>query len=161
MGCRFRRGGVVRAIRVVAVGRAAPGPERQLFERYAARIRPALDLVECPDGRGDPASIKRREADAILRAAGADAFVVALDKAGEAPASEALARSLDTWLANARPLVFAVGGAEGLDAAGLARADRTLSFGPQTWPHLLARVMLAEQIWRARAISAGHPYHRV
>jgi 23S rRNA (pseudouridine1915-N3)-methyltransferase len=67
---------------------------------------------------------------------------------------------LDRWLAAGKPVCFVIGGAEGLDARVLARADATLSLGPQTWPHLLARVMLAEQIFRARAISAGHPYHR-
>jgi 23S rRNA (pseudouridine1915-N3)-methyltransferase len=67
---------------------------------------------------------------------------------------------LDRWLEAGKPVCFLIGGAEGFDARVLARADATLSLGPQTWPHMLARVMLAEQIFRARAISAGHPYHR-
>ncbi len=90
----------------------------------------------------------------------ANGLAVALDLGGTAPGSEALAAQLDRWLETARPVCFLIGGAEGLEARVLARAEATLSLGPQTWPHLLVRVMLAEQIYRARAISAGHPYHR-
>jgi 23S rRNA (pseudouridine1915-N3)-methyltransferase len=85
---------------------------------------------------------------------------VALDLGGEAPDSAGLAVRLGRWLESGRPVSFAIGGAEGLERSVLDRADAVLSFGPQTWPHLLARVMLAEQLYRARAIAAGHPYHR-
>ncbi len=85
---------------------------------------------------------------------------MALDQGGTQHASEALATLLERWLADQRPLCFLIGGAEGLDAAVIERADHMLSLGAMTWPHLLARVMLAEQIYRARAITAGHPYHR-
>jgi len=64
------------------------------------------------------------------------------------------------WLEQARPVCFLIGGAEGLDASVLARADAVLSLGPLTWPHMLARAMLAEQLYRAQAIRTGHPYHR-
>jgi len=67
---------------------------------------------------------------------------------------------LDGWLSLSRPIRFLIGGAEGLDRLVLTRADFTLSLGRMTWPHLLVRGMLAEQIYRARAIAAGHPYHR-
>jgi 23S rRNA (pseudouridine1915-N3)-methyltransferase len=67
---------------------------------------------------------------------------------------------LERWLGLGRPLCFLIGGAEGLDAAVLARADYSLSLGKLTWPHLLVRAMLAEQLYRARSIVAGHPYHR-
>jgi 23S rRNA (pseudouridine1915-N3)-methyltransferase len=85
---------------------------------------------------------------------------VALDLGGRTPTSEAFAALLTTWLDQPRPLCFLIGGAEGLDASVLARADYTLSFGTLTWPHQLVRVLLAEQLYRARAIAAGHPYHR-
>jgi 23S rRNA (pseudouridine1915-N3)-methyltransferase len=88
------------------------------------------------------------------------AFVIALDEGGQAPDSVTFAQLLEQWLGFGRPVCFLIGGADGLDAAMLKRADATLSLGPLTWPHLLARVMLAEQIYRARAIAAGHPYHR-
>jgi 23S rRNA (pseudouridine1915-N3)-methyltransferase len=89
----------------------------------------------------------------------ARAFLVALDRGGEAPDSPAFARRLEAWRARG-PLAFVIGGAEGLDEAVLARAGATIAFGRQTWPHLLARVMLAEQLWRAQAIATNHPYHR-
>jgi 23S rRNA (pseudouridine1915-N3)-methyltransferase len=147
-------------LRLIAVGRIGRGPEAELFARYADRIRPRLTVTEIAEGRGNAAEIKRREADAILAALPAGALVVALDIDGAAEGSEALARRLERWMEAGRPVCFVIGGAEGLEARVIARADATLSLGKLTWPHLLARVMLAEQMFRARAISAGHPYHR-
>ncbi len=147
-------------MRLIAIGRARKGPEQELFERYAKRLRPALDLTELADGHGAPAEIKRREAKALLASLPADAWVVALDQAGEQPDSLKLATLLESWLGLSRPVCFVIGGAEGLDEEVIRRADRTLSLGALTWPHMLARVMLAEQLYRARAIAAGHPYHR-
>lgn len=145
---------------VIAVGRLGHGPEASLFARYAERLRPRLAVVELPDGSGVPAEIKRRESTAILAAMHVKSFAVVLDMAGEAPGSEALAARLAAWRATGRPLAFVIGGAEGLDARVLARADAVLSLGPYTWPHALARVLLAEQLYRAQCILAGHPYHR-
>lgn len=132
----------------------------ELFADYAGRLRPKLTVQEVPDGHGAPAEIKRREAASLLAALPGSAFAVALDMDGAAPDSAELARLLDRWLAAGRPVCFAIGGAEGLDAAVLARADARLSLGRLTWPHMLVRVMLAEQLFRARAIASGHPYHR-
>ena len=147
-------------MRLIAIGRARTTPEAALFARYATRRRPPLDLVELPDGKGAPAEAKRREGEALLVALPAEAFAVALDRTGTAPDSARLAEQLERWLGSARPVCFLIGGAEGLDAAVLRRADHVLSLGPLTWPHLLARAMLAEQLYRARSIAAGHPYHR-
>lgn len=144
---------------LIAVGRAGTGPEAALYAQYAARLRPRLTLTELPEARGTPAERRRREAVAILAAIPARAFVVALDRAGESLDSPGFARRLETWRARAG-LAFVIGGAEGLDPTVLARAGATLAFGRQTWPHLLARVMLAEQLWRAQAIVTNHPYHR-
>jgi 23S rRNA (pseudouridine1915-N3)-methyltransferase len=147
-------------MRIVAIGRARDGPEAELFARYSARIRPALTLTEIPDGKGAPVEIKRREGEALLAALPAQTFAIALDLEGEMLDSASLAARLDGWLTLSRPIRFLIGGAEGLDRSVIARADYTLSLGRLTWPHLLARAMLAEQIYRARSISAGHPYHR-
>jgi len=146
-------------MRLLAVGKGG-GPEREIFDRYAKRIKPALALVEFPDGVGSPAEIKRREADAILAALKPDEFVIALDLDGATPDSPGLARLLAGWLERSRKLAFVIGGAEGLDAAVLARAGAKLSLGKLTWPHMLVRPMLAEQIYRAQMILSGHPYHR-
>lgn len=147
-------------MRVIAVGRAREGPEADLFARYSARIRPALGLTEVADGKGAPSEIRRREGAALLAALPARGLTIALDLAGEMLDSASFAARLEAWLALSRPILFLIGGAEGLDRPVLARADFTLSLGQMTWPHLLARAMLAEQIYRARTIAAGHPYHR-
>jgi 23S rRNA (pseudouridine1915-N3)-methyltransferase len=147
-------------LRVIAIGRLKDDPEAALFTRYANRMRPKLALSELSEATGAPVEIKRREASALLAALPAAAFAVAMDQGGEAPDSARLAVLLDRWLALGRPVCFLIGGAEGLDASVLTRAEVTLSLGPMTWPHFLARAMLAEQLYRARTIAAGHPYHR-
>ena len=147
-------------LRLIAVGRIGNGPDAALFARYAARLRPRLVVSELPDGRGSANEIKRREADAILALVPTQTFLVALDHGGVAPSSEAFAARLTGWQDSSRPVCFVIGGAEGLEARVIARADAVLSLGPLTWPHLLVRVMLAEQLFRAQAIAAGHPYHR-
>ena len=147
-------------MRVIAVGRSRDGPEAELFARYCTRIRPVLALTEIADSKGAPAEIKRRESEALLAALPAQAFAIALDLEGEMLGSAAFAVRLEGWLTLSRPIRFLIGGAEGLDRLVLARADFTLSLGRMTWPHLLVRGMLAEQIYRARSIVAGHPYHR-
>ena len=147
-------------MRLIAVGRLRAGPEAELFARYNARLRPPLEVTEVPEGRGAPAEIKRREGEALLAAVPPRALAVALDSGGAKPDSEGLAALLERWLGTSRPVCFLLGGAEGLDGAVMARADASLSLGPLTWPHLLVRPMLAEQLFRARAIATGHPYHR-
>jgi 23S rRNA (pseudouridine1915-N3)-methyltransferase len=147
-------------VHLIAVGRLRDGPEAELFARYNARLRPRLAVAEIAEARGTPVEVKRREAAALLSALPAGAFVVTLDMAGRAPDSTEFARSLERWLAMGQPVCFLIGGAEGLDASVLARADYVLSLGNLTWPHFLARAMLAEQIYRAQSIMSGHPYHR-
>ena len=147
-------------MRLFAVGRLRDGPEAALFSRYNARLRPGFLVTEVAEARGAPADVKRRETEALLAALPDPAFVVALDPSGTMPDSAELARLLERWLASGRPVCFLIGGAEGLDAAAVTRAGYVLSLGRLTWPHFLARAMLAEQIYRARSIAAGHPYHR-
>ena len=110
-------------------------------------MRPKLIVLEVTEAR-------------LLAAIPAGAFVVALDLGGRAPDSENFATLVTRWLDLGKPVAFVIGGADGLDASVIARADYVLSLGNFTWPHLLARVMLAEQLFRARSIAAGHPYHR-
>ena len=147
-------------MRLIAVGKQRAGPEAELFARYNLRLRPALTVVELAEGRGAAPEIKRREGEALLAALPAGALAVALDLGAACPGSEGLARLLERWLGSGRTPCFLIGGAEGLDAAVLARADHALSLGGMTWPHMLVRAMLAEQLYRAQAILAGHPYHR-
>ncbi len=116
--------------------------------------------MEVPDARGDAGEITRREAAALVAAMPDGAIVVALDLGGGAPDSEALAGLLTGWRDSGRAVCFVLGGAEGLHASVLARANHVLSLGKLTWPHMLARAMLAEQMYRAQCIAGGHPYHR-
>lgn len=147
-------------MRIIAIGRLKPGPESALIERYRARIRPRLDITELAEARGSPAEIRRKEGDAILAALDGRAKLLALHPGGEILSSEGFASLLTRLLDSGSDIAFAIGGAEGLDAAVLSRAAARISFGPMIWPHMLARVMLSEQIFRARSIAAGHPYHR-
>ena len=146
--------------RLVAVGRLRAGPEAALFAEYKGRLRPPLAVTEIAEARGAPAEARRREGAAILAALPTGGLLVALDLGGAAPSSEGFAALWTRWDEGGRTPCFAVGGAEGLGPAVLAAADHRLSLGPLTWPHMLVRVLLAEQLFRAQAIRAGHPYHR-
>ena len=147
-------------MRLLAIGRQRQSPEASLFGRYAARIKPSLRLQEFNDGTGSPVEIKRQEATLLLSAVSAQDFVIALDHGGQAPDSPGLAALLGKWAETGKKPCFIIGGAEGLDSTVMARANHTLSLGALTWPHLLVRPMLAEQIYRAQMINMGHPYHR-
>lgn len=147
---------------VVAAGRGQDAPIDDLWHRYAARLTPRLELRLVGDKRRAAAGeLKRREARLLLDALPAGARVVALDERGKALDSAALARRIGQWRdQGVGEVAFVIGGADGLDESVLGRADLVLSLGPMTWPHQLARVMLAEQLYRAHSILAGHPYHR-
>lgn len=135
-------------LHIVARGKIGRGPEAELVERYIKRIGWPTRISELPDKGGrmpprDPGTL-----------------IVALDERGEALGSLAFAERLGQWRDDGcREARFLIGAADGL---GDARddADLLLSFGKATWPHLMARAMLAEQLWRATSILAGHPYHR-
>ncbi|MBI1207846.1 MAG: 23S rRNA (pseudouridine(1915)-N(3))-methyltransferase RlmH [Azospirillum sp.] len=147
---------------LVAVGRARGGPERSLFEQYAARLRPPLTLREVEaKGRPPALELRRQEGQLLLAAVPEGATVVALDPRGIGLTSEALAARIGTWRdRGVADLAFLIGGADGLDEGVRQRADLVLGLGPLTWPHLLVRGMLAEQLYRCQQILAGHPYHR-
>jgi 23S rRNA (pseudouridine1915-N3)-methyltransferase len=134
----------------------------ELQTLYAKRIVPPATILELEEKRPlPPAQLKAREAELILAALPAGARLVALDRTGTAWSSRELAGHLADWRDHSTGVVaFAIGGAEGLGAAVLERADAVLSLGAMTWPHLLVRSMLLEQLYRAQQILAGHPYHR-
>ena len=146
---------------IIAVGRAREGPERALYEEYLARLPWPVRLHEVDArGRFPPPELKRREAELLLKAAPAGALLVALDERGQALGSAAFADRLGRWRDAATELAFVIGGADGLHESVLERAAFRLSLGSMTWPHMLVRALLAEQLWRAHAILTGHPYHR-
>jgi 23S rRNA (pseudouridine1915-N3)-methyltransferase len=147
-------------ILVVAVGRARSGPERALWEEFSGRLAWPIRLVEVDSKRAGP-GLKDREAELLLKAVPDDAVLVALDEHGKTLSSSDFAKRLAGWQDQGTgTLAFAIGGADGLADSVRARAGFTLSLGPMTWPHLLVRGLLAEQLYRADRILAGHPYHR-
>jgi len=150
---------------VIAAGRLRAGPERTLVDDYLTRADKAgrgVGLHPVTETEIEPKGADARaRTEALLAAAPEGARLVALDERGRAMASDAFAAKLADWRdGGARDAAFLIGEADGLDAIARQRADLVLAFGPQTWPHRLARVMLAEQLYRAVAILAGSPYHR-
>lgn len=152
---------------VAAVGRfggprAKSAPARTLFDDYVKRIAFPIALKEIEERRPlSAAALKAREGALLLAAIPKGATVVALDAQGRALTSAEFARRLSGWRDHGvKDLAFVIGGADGLDRHVLDRAQLVLSLGPMTWPHLLARVLLVEQIYRAQCILQGHPYHR-
>lgn len=155
---------------LAAVGRLKDGAERDLYARYAERFDAQgravslgpLKLNELPESRAQTADLRKNdEADRLLKAcAGADERIV-LHERGKALSSEAFAKWLATRRdAGSKSLALLIGGADGHGAAALSAATLQLSLGQMTLPHGLARVVLAEQLYRAATILAGHPYHR-
>ena len=149
---------------IAAIGKPGRGPEALLAADYAARATAAgralglgpLELLDLEPRK----SGKAPEAELLLAAA-EGAHLIACDERGRTYGSRAFADHIATLRDRGeRRLVCAIGGADGLDASVLAAASSTLAFGPQTWPHALARAMLAEQLYRAVTILAGSPYHR-
>ena len=149
-------------ITIVAVGRGRRGAEQDLFDHYCRRLPWPVRLIEV-DERRPLAGPERRASEARLLAAKvpAGAITVALDEHGRQVSSTAFADLMRRWREDGTgDLAFLIGGADGLGGAATRDAHMTLSLGAMTWPHLLVRAMLAEQLYRANAILTGHPYHR-
>jgi 23S rRNA (pseudouridine1915-N3)-methyltransferase len=147
-------------ILIAAVGRAGRGPHRELYEHYAGRITWPLRLKEVVVDRTGPGQLER-EGERLAALLPEGAIVVALDEHGQALTSQGFAGKLRGWRDHGvADIAFLIGGADGLAAALKARADLLLALGAVTWPHLLVRALLAEQLYRAQQILAGHPYHR-
>jgi 23S rRNA (pseudouridine1915-N3)-methyltransferase len=154
---------------LLAVGKSRAGPAKDLFEQYRARLRPLLVLIEVEEKRplAGPA-LMRREKELLMeqlkRRRKRDqslSIIVALDEHGMALDTGSFARRIANWRdRGVEEVIFLIGGAEGLDPAVKSAADFLLSLGPMTWPHMLARSLLVEQLYRAQQILAGHPYHR-
>jgi len=136
-------------LHILAFGKIGRSPEAELVDRYLKRISWPARVSELPERGGTLPSLP------------ANAVSILLDERGEALSSTALAQRLERWRDDGkREARFTIGAADGHSDADRANADLLLSFGAATWPHLLARVMLAEQLYRATSILANHPYHR-
>ena len=136
-------------LHIIARGKIGRSSEAELVERYLRRIIWPTKLTELPDRGG------------TVPSPAPNSVTIALDERGEAIGSMALAKKLEGWRdGGKREARFLIGAADGHGETGGAEADLLLSFGLATWPHLLVRAMLAEQLFRATSILANHPYHR-
>lgn len=146
-------------IRLLVVGRMKASPQADLCAEYLKRMNWTVSLKEIDTPKG---ATSAEEEPLILRHIPDNALLIALDERGTALASPEFAHKLETWAASApqNEVYFLIGGADGLTDAIRKKARFLLCFGKQTWPHMLVRVMLLEQIYRAQQILAGHPYHR-
>ncbi len=157
-------------VSVFAVGRMKAGPERELVERYFdrfAKAGPPLGLEfsgvsEIPESRGQTAELRKaEEAQRIHAALDEGAALILMDERGKALGSETFAERIAFMRDEGkRHVIVATGGPDGHDPALRARADLVLALGAMTWPHQIARILIAEQLYRAATILAGHPYHR-
>ncbi len=143
---------------LAAIGKAkANSPESQMVAEYSKRLSGKFTLKEIESKVPN----KPKEAEALLVACAGYDKVIALDERGKDISSRELALQLSKWQQQGTSSVaFIIGGADGLDESVRKRADLTLAFGRATWPHMLVRAMIAEQIYRAQTINDGHPYHR-
>jgi 23S rRNA (pseudouridine1915-N3)-methyltransferase len=136
-------------LHIIARGKIGRSPEAELVERYLKRVAWPTRVTELPESGGKvppPAE---------------NGVTILLDEKGEQLGSAALAKKLETWRdGGRREARFLIGGADGFGDAERGQADLLLAFGRATWPHLLARSMLAEQLFRATSLLANHPYHR-
>ena len=136
-------------LHIVARGKIGRSPEAEMVDRYLKRIAWPVKVTELPDKGGTAPAVP------------ASSIIVALDERGKAMSSVELAKKLESWRdGGKREARFLIGAHGGHDEEQRSGADLLLSFGPATWPHLLVRAMLAEQLFRATSILANHPYHR-
>lgn len=153
-------------VHICAVGRLRAGPERALIDDYLTRfdrtgralgLGPA-QVIEVEDKKGGG---RTGEAALLAKALPKGARMIALDERGKRHSSPEFAAALADWRdAGQGDIAFMIGGADGIDASLRAQAFSHLSFGAMVWPHMLARVMLCEQLYRAASILSGSPYHR-
>ena len=153
-------------LHICAVGRLRAGPEKTLVDDYLTRFDRTgralglgpISLTEVEDKKGGGMS---GEAVLLERAIPAGALICVMDERGKTMTSPQFAAQLGDWRDTGRSdVAIVIGGADGIDPALRARADFALSFGKMVWPHMLVRVMIAEQLYRAASIQAGSPYHR-
>lgn len=146
-----------------AIGRMSAGPEADLLETYRKRLPWSFTVHEYEIKRPHSNTHTRmeQEAEKLLSAIPNGAAIIALDERGKTLPSRTFSDTLHGFQAdNIRSIAFIIGGADGLAPAVRDKADMLIAFGAMTWPHMLVRAMLAEQLYRAWSIGAGHPYHR-
>jgi len=148
-------------IDIIAVGRLKRGPLLDLAEEYTKRVNWKINIYEVESKLTEPQAVKAEESRKLSEQIETSAFVIVMDEKGNGLRSLDFANTIQNLQQTGENHIqFIIGGADGLTDEIRGRANLLLSFGQQTWPHMLVRVMLYEQIYRAQQILAGHPYHR-
>lgn len=148
-------------IDLICISRLKNSPYAELVQTYEKRINWPLNVIELESKHNDPVRCQKDENEKILKAVNDDAVLIACDEKGKSFSSINFSKKLQNFsLDGMNHIQFVIGGADGLIKDVKQKSNFLLSFGVQTWPHALARVMLLEQIYRSQQILAGHPYHR-
>lgn len=146
---------------IAAIGKAKPSPEQQLYLDYTKRLPWKISVKEFQIKQDDSAKRMQREGEQLLAACVGYDHLVALDESGRQLSSREFAATLASWQQRgASSFAFVIGGSDGLSDEVLKKANLVWSLGKVTWPHMLVRALLAEQLYRAHSINSGHPYHR-
>lgn len=152
-------------IRILSIGNKCPGWIKTGFDEYAKRMPRELPLtlseMQAPRHHSDPRKYQHAEAEKLLAQVNKNDWVIALDEHGKSTTSVELASDLKDWQMQGKDIAFLIGGADGLAQEVLSRANQKISLSNLTFPHYMVRVILAEALYRAWSIGAGHPYHRV
>jgi 23S rRNA (pseudouridine1915-N3)-methyltransferase len=157
----------MKKLQIRAIGKLPEPWQKEAVHMYETRLQGfgGIEITELPEGHGgsdkpDEEKTKENEAVSLLKGIPEDSHIVALDKGGIILTSEKFSKQMESWASSSSQIVFLIGGSWGLGDEVITRAHTILSFGPMTFPHGLARVMLMEQIYRAKMIEKGGAYHK-
>ena len=146
---------------IITIGRLKSGPEKLLADRFIKQITWPLTVCEVEAKKKlKPQNLIRREGKLLVDACPNNAKIIAMDRSGQQFTSLEFADQIKKWQQDAKNIVFIIGGPYGLDKSVIESAELVLSFGQLTWPHMLARAMLLEQLYRVQQITKRHPYHK-
>ncbi len=147
---------------IIAIGKMKSSPELDIAKKYIKRCSIPINIIELETKKTLLENqIKKAEADLILSKISNNDILIALDETGTTFSSEKFSEKIKTLTANGQNIYFVIGGAFGLDKSVKQRADIVISFGAMTFPHMLVRVMLCEQLYRVQTIMDNHPYHKI
>jgi len=147
---------------IIAIGKMKLSPELDIVKKYIKRCNTPIKIIEIETKKTSLENqIKKFEADLILSKISNNDILIALDETGETFSSKKFSEQIKSFTVNGQNIYFVIGGAFGLDESVKQRADIIISFGAMTFPHMLVRVMLCEQLYRVRTIIDNHPYHKI
>ena len=148
-------------IKIVSVGEFKNNKLKLIFYDYVKKLPWNIDLKEIKQTKHKNSSLrKEKDSLSLLDYVGKNDLIICLDKSGKSISTQTLKQYISEWETYSKNISFLIGGPEGISNECLTKSDQIISFGKMTWPHLMARVMLAEQLYRVSSIISNHPYHR-